>query len=262
MAIDMAKKQNPQQKQPQNKTKPPVENPFAMEQTKIVHLEKNRSHYEHCRMQMRDIEASYRRTFIGNTALCIFIALLSVFRIYIQVFGIFSMPFASMEGPGAMLGGGIFQIVFALIVAALGYLAWANVHTLNVILTVFYGVVAVMGVIKLDYWSAILGVVGLWLYIYSMGSMQKEGALAEMDGYPDFREQFDISTSDIVMQTLMAHRGENGKNAKSMPRSLRKRKKQTIDASAGDAAAELAEQIAESVKQRSANAEGKNDDNG
>lgn len=251
----MAKKQNPQQKQPQGKAFPPAGNPFAQEQAKIVHLEKNRSHYEYCRMQMHDIEAAYRRTFIGNTALCIFIALLSVFRIYIQIFGVLSMPFAGMEGPGAMLGGGIFQILFALIVAVLGYIAWANVHTLNVILTVFYGVVAVMGVIRLDYWSAILGVVGLWLYIYSMGSMQKETALAEMDGYPDFRDQFDISTSDIVVQTLMAHQGEHKKYVSNTPRSLRKRKKPLTDATTGDVAAELAEQITESVRQRSANTE-------
>lgn len=260
--MNMAKKQNQQQKQPQSKAQIPAENPFVQEQTKIVHLEKNRSHYEYCRMQMHDIEAAYRRTFIGNTALCIFIALLSVFRIYIQIFGALSMPFAGMEGPGAMLGGGIFQIVFALIVAVLGYLAWANVHTLNVILTVFYGVVTVMGVIKLDYWSAILGVVGLWLYIYSMSSMQKEGALAEMEGYPDFRDQFDISTSDIVIQTLMAHRGEHKKYGKTTPRSLRKRKKQMTDASNGDAAAELAEQITESVKQKTADTESEGNGNG
>ncbi len=252
----MAKKQNQQQKQqPQNKAQTPAVNPFAEEQANIVHLEKNQSHYEYCRMQMHDIEAAYRRTFVGNTALCIFIALLSVFQVYIQIFGALSMPFVGMEGPGATLGGGIFQITFALIVAALGYLAWANVHTLNVILTVFYGVVAFMGVIKLDYWSAILGVVGLWLYIYSMRSMQREGALVEMEGYPDFRDKFDISTSDIVVQTLMAHRGEHKKYTKTTPRSLRKRKKQMMDEPTGDAAAELAEQIAESLKQKSVEAE-------
>lgn len=258
----MAKKQNQQQKQPQSKAQSPAGNPFAQEQAKIVHLEKNCSHYEYCRMQMHDIEAAYRRTFIGNTVLCIFIALLSVFQIYIQIFGALSMPFVGMEGPGAMLGGGIFQIIFALIIAALGYLAWANVHTLNVILTVFYGVVALMGVIKLDYCSAILGVVGLWLYIYSMGSMQKEGALAEMEGYPDFRDRFDISTSDIVVQTLMAHRGEHKKYAKSTPRSLRKRKKQMTDAPTEDAAAQLAEQIAKSAKQRAADAGSEDGGNG
>ncbi len=256
----MAKKQNQQQKQQTpDKAQIPAVNPFAEEQANIVHLEKNQSHYEYCRMQMHDIEAAYRRTFIGNTALCIFIALLSVFQIYIQIFGALSMPFVGMEGPGAMLGGGIFQIIFALIIATLGYFAWANAHTLNVILTVFYGVVAFLGVIKLDYWSAILGVVGLWLYIYSMGSMQKEGALSEMEGYPDFRDKFDISTSDIVVQTLMAHRGEHKKYTKTTPRSLRKRRKNTTEEPSGAAAAELAEQIAESLKQKSESGDGSND---
>ncbi len=250
--MTMAKNSN--QKQQTVKTDPakPEKDIWQEEQPKIVHLEKNQSHYEYCRMQMHDIQKAYRLTFIGNTALCIFISLLAVFQVYIQIFGFFSMPFADMEGPGAVLGGGILQIVFALVILVLGYLAWANVHTLNVILTVFYGVVAFMGIIRLDYWSAILGVIGLWLYIYSMRSMQKEGALSELEGYPEFRDRFDISTSDIVVQTLMAHRGERRSGGRfNNNRSLRKRRKQTEEP-AGDSAAALAEQIAESLKQKAA----------
>ena len=48
-------------------------NPFEEEQPKIVHLEKNDSHYEYCRMQMHDIEKVHRRTFICNLALCILV---------------------------------------------------------------------------------------------------------------------------------------------------------------------------------------------
>lgn len=251
--MTMAKK-NQQQQRPANNepAKQQEQTLWQEEQPKIVHLEKNCSHYEYCRMQMHDIQAAYRRTFVGNTALCIFISLLAVFQVYIQIFGFFSMPFAAMEGPGAVLGGGILQIVFALVILVLGYLAWANVHTLNVILTVFYGVVTFMGIIRLDYWSAILGVIGLWLYIYSMRSMQKEGALAELEGYPEFRDHFDISTSDIVVQTLMAHRGERRSGGRfNNNRSLRKRRKQTEEP-AGDSAAALAEQITESLKQKAA----------
>ena len=40
-------------------------NPFNEEAPKIVHFEKDESHYEYCRMQMHDIERVHRRTFIA-----------------------------------------------------------------------------------------------------------------------------------------------------------------------------------------------------
>lgn len=246
----MAKKKNPNRQEHTQKQQPTVSaeaTPWQDEKPQIVHLEKNESHYEYCRMQMHDIEKIYRRTFIGNLVLCIFVAFLAIFKVYIQVFGIFSMPFAELEGPGATLGGGILQILFAMLIIVLGYLAWANFRTLNLILGVFYGVVTVLGVFRLDYWSGILGVIGLWLYIYAIRGMTREGHLAELDGYPDFRDKFDISTSDIVVQTLMAHRGERknrGGGVFSSSRSLRKRRRRSDADTENASAVALAEQIA------------------
>ena len=52
-------------------------NPFENEKPKLVHLEKDESHYEYCRMQMHDIERTHRRTFICNLVLCIVVCFLS-----------------------------------------------------------------------------------------------------------------------------------------------------------------------------------------
>lgn len=255
----MAKKNKQQsaQSKPQQSKPAAAQNtiPWQDEKPTIVHLEKNNSHYEYCRMQMHDIEKIYRQTFIGNLVLCIFVAFLAIFKVYIQVFGVFSMPFAELEGPGATLGGGILQILFAMVIIVLGYLAWANYRTLNLILGVFYGVVTALGIFQLDYWSGILGVIGLWLYIYAIRGMMREGHLAELDGYPDFRDKFDISTSDIVVQTLMAHRGERknrGGGVFSSSRSLRKRRRRADAEDENASAVALAEQIAaQAAKQKS-----------
>lgn len=250
------REQQPQKQQPTTSATPAEATPWQDEKPQIVHLEKNQSHYEYCRMQMHDIETAYRHTFIGNLILCILIAFLSIFKVYLQIFGIFSMPFANMEGPGATLGGGIFQIIFAMLIAGLGYLAWANFHSLNLILSIFYGAVTVLGLVRLDYWSGILGVIGLWLYISAIRSMQRETQLSELDGYPDFREKFDISTSDIVIQTLMAHRGERrSNNAFTTPRSLRKRRKRMEEPTENASAVALAEQIAAQAAKKSSQAE-------
>lgn len=234
------------------------QNPFGDSAPKIVHMEKNESHYECCRMQMHEIEHTHRRTFIANLFLCLLVSFLSVFSVYVKGFSFFSVMFIGvdrMSVTNARLGGGIFQIVAAMIIIIIGYFAWANFRSLNIILMVWYGLVTAFGIFGGDYISAVIGVIGLSFYIISMQALRREGALEQMEGYPEFREKFDINKSDYVLQTLLAHRGEHHERPSFFTgkTSLRKKKKKQLseeeDAMRAEMktdalAAELAKQIA------------------
>lgn len=202
-------------------------NPFEEEKPKIVHLEKNDSHYEYCRMQMHDIDKVHRRTFICNLVLCILVCFFSIFRKYIAMFDLMSRPFMELPKSRAILACGIFQILFGMVIIVLGYLAWANYRTLNIILGAWYAMVTLVGVFRLDYLSALIGVVGLVFYFFSIRELRHEQALAQMEGYPEFHEKFDISKSDIVIQTLLAHQGEHRTKSTlfTTDYSLRRKKK-------------------------------------
>lgn len=205
-------------------------NPFENEKPQLVHLEKDQSHYEYCRMQMHDIEKVHRRSFICNLVICIVVCFLSIFQKYIGGFDMLSTPLGltNVKAPGAILAGGIFSIVIAMVITLLGYLAWANVHSLNIILECWYVIVTLIGILRLDYLTAIVGVVGAFFYFFSLREMQHEQALSEMEGYPEFQEKFDISKSDIVIQTLLAHQGERRRVSTlfTTDYSLRKKKNQ------------------------------------
>ena len=202
-------------------------NPFEDDKPKIVHLEKSESHYEYCRMQMHDIEKVHRRTFICNVVLCILVCFLSIFKRYIAMFDLLSRPMLDLDKPQATLTGGIFQILFGMMIVLLGYLAWANYRTLNIILGGWYAMVTLLGVFRLEYLSALIGVVGLVFYFFSIRELGKEQALSQMEGYPEFHEKLDISKSDIVIQTLLAHQGERRTKSTlfTTDYSLRKKKK-------------------------------------
>ncbi len=262
----MAKKHNQQHTQtPQEPKAAGIKadpSPWQDEKPTIVHLEKNESHYEFCRMQMHDLEKVYRRAFVANAVLCIIVCFLAIFSIYIQCFNVLSTPFAVMDSPGATISGGIFQITVAMFIVVMGYLAWANFRFVNIALTIFYGLVTVLGIYHLDYFSGIIGVIGLWFYIFALQGMQKESHLAEMEGYPDFHEKFDVSTSDIVIQTLMAHRGERSRRSGGVfqnSRSLRKRKKRSEpapnDENQPSSAEALAKQLASHKQDRQESAQ-------
>ncbi|MBR6107923.1 MAG: hypothetical protein IKQ39_07925 [Oscillospiraceae bacterium] len=234
-----------------------VENPFENEKPKIVHLKKSESHYEYCRMQMHEIEHTHRRTFFANFAICIIVCILAVFRVYVGGFGILSKPYAVLGNSekvsrfvesGAFLAGGIFQIMIGMVVILLGYLAWANFHSLNIILETWYVVVGVSGIFKGDYITGIIGAVGAVFYFFSLRAMGREQSLSEMDGYPDFQEKFDLSKSDIVIQTLLAHKGEHRTKSTlfTTDYSLRRKKKKkngAEDAPEADPGKELAEML-------------------
>ena len=201
------------------------QNPFFEdEKPKIVHLDKNESHYEMCRMQMHEIEHTHRRTFIANMILSIIVCFLSIFHVNIQCFSLLSAPFAVEDSPGMNLAGGIFQIIVAMIIIIAGYLAWANFHSLNLLLETWYAFVVILGVFRLDVISAVIGVVGFAFYLFSIQAMRREESLSQIEGYPDFREKFDIDKSDIVIQTLLAHKGEKREKVSffSGGRSLRR----------------------------------------
>ena len=240
-------------------------NPFADEAVKLVHFEKDESHYEYCRMQMHDIERTHRRTFFCNLVICIVVCFLSIFRKYIGGFDMLSTPLglSDVRAAGAVLAGGIFVILIAMVIIVLGYLAWANFHVLNLILEVWYIIVTVIGISRLDYLSAIIGIVGTVFYFFSIKAMSHEQRLSEMEGYPDFQEKFDISKSDIVIQTLLAHQGEHRTKSTlfTTDYSLRKKKKkpgyykngssfrENADSEKADAGAELAQILQKQISE-------------
>ena len=232
-------------------TQQPVRNPFEDEKPKIVHLEKDQSHYEYCRMQMHDIDNIHKRTFFFNLGICILVCLLAVFHVYIGGFHVLKAPFADMHSAQAVLTNGIFQILISMVMMVLGYLAWANFRTLNIFMIGWYVVVTAIGIIRLDYMTAIVGAVGVVVYFLSLKAMSREAELAEMDGYPDFQEKFDISQSDIVIATLMAHKGEHRTKSTlfTTDYSLRRKKKRRSMLSGteldteGDAGEALAEEL-------------------
>ncbi|MBQ8921161.1 MAG: hypothetical protein IJ060_03245 [Oscillospiraceae bacterium] len=235
-----------------------IRNPFEDEKPQIVHFEKNESHYEYCRMQMHDIEQTHRRTFIVNFALCIVVCFLAVFRKYVAGFGILSTQYANVQSDnkiaegGAFLAGGIFQILFGMIIIVLGYLAWANFHSLNIILETWYAVITVYGIIKADYISALVGIVGAVFYFFSLREMRHEQALSEMEGYPEFQEKFDISKSDIVVQTLLAHKGEQRTKSTlfTTDYSLRRKKKKTVFGNEEPEESDKGKELAEVLQKR------------
>ena len=235
-----------------------IRNPFEDEKPQIVHFEKNESHYEYCRMQMHDIEQTHRRTFVVNFALCIVVCFLAVFRKYVAGFGILSTQYANVQSDnkiaegGACLAGGIFQILFGMIIIVLGYLAWANFHSLNIILETWYAAITVFGIIKGDYLSALVGIVGAVFYFFSLREMRHEQALSEMEGYPEFQEKFDISKSDIVIQTLLAHKGEQRTKSTlfTTDYSLRRKKKKTSFAAEEPAEADKGKELAAELQKR------------
>ena len=226
-----------------------IRNPFEDEQPKIVHLEKDESHYEVCRMQMHEINRIHKRTFFCNMALCIVVCFLAMFQQTIAGFDILSTPFTISDKPGMILAVGIFQIIVAMVVILCGYLAWANFHTLNIFLTIWYGFVTAIGIYRLDFFSSIIGAVGVVFYFFSLRAMQQENTLAEMEGYPEFQEKFDISKSDIIVQTLLAHKGEHRTKSTlfTTDYSLRRRKKKLVleptEQQRDDRAESLAEEL-------------------
>ncbi len=224
--------------------------PFENEKPQIVHLEKSQSHYEYCRMQMYDIEKVHRRTFICNLALCILVCFFSIFKRYIAIFDLLSRPFLSLDKPQAILTGGIFQIIFGMVIILLGYLAWANYHTLNIILCAWYAMVTLFGIFRLDYLSALIGVVGVVFYFFSIRELRHEQALSQMEGYPDFHEKFDVAKSDIVIQTLLAHKGERRTKSTlfTTDYSLRKRKKKFTAEPTPEALSETSTALAEALQ--------------
>jgi len=235
-----------------------IRNPFEDEKPQIVHFEKNESHYEYCRMQMHDIEQTHRRTFVVNFGLCIVVCFLAVFRKYIAGFGILSTQYANVQSDnkiaegGAFLAGGIFQILFGMIIIVLGYLAWANFHSLNIILETWYAAITVFGIIKGDYLSALVGIVGAVFYFFSLREMRHEQALSEMEGYPEFQEKFDISKSDIVIQTLLAHKGEQRTKSTlfTTDYSLRRKKKKSSFAAEEPADSDKGKELAAELQKR------------
>ena len=206
-------------------------NQFEEEKPKIKKKKKSDSHYEYCRMQMHDIDKIHRRTFICNLVLCILVCFFSIFKKYIAMFDLLSRPYLTLDKPEAILTGGIFQILFGMAVIVLGYLAWANYRTLNIILAAWYALVTIFGVSRLDYLSALIGIVGLVFYIFSIRELRHESTLAQMEGYPEFHEKFDISKSDIVIQTLLAHQGERRTKSTlfTTDYSLRRKKKKKTE---------------------------------
>lgn len=226
--------------------------PFEDEKPQIVHFEKSQSHYEYCRMQMYDIEKVHRRTFICNLALCILVCFFSIFKRYIAVFDLLSSPFAALDKPQAILTGGIFQIIFGMAIIVLGYLAWANYHSLNIIICAWYAAVTLVGVFRLDYLSALIGIVGTVFYFFSIRELRHEQALSQMDGYPDFHEKFDVSKSDIVIQTLLAHKGEHRTKSTlfTTDYSLRKMKKKSFENSTDQIRNEKIVALAETLQNR------------
>ena len=231
-----------------NKT--PVQNPFADEKPQIVHFEKDQSHYEYCRVQMHEIERAHRRTFIGNLIICITVCLLGVFQQYIGGFSLLSKP--DHESHGAFLALGIFQILTAFIIIVLGYLAWANFHTLNIILAGWYVIVTVIGIYRTDYLTAVIGVVGVVLYVFAMRAMSQEGRLSEMEGYPNFVEKLNVEQSDIIIQTLLAHKGEHRTKSTlfTTDYSLRRKKKKSELETSEKEPESGAEVLAQTLKQR------------
>ncbi len=202
-----------------------VQNPFADEKPQIVHFEKDQSHYEYCRMKMHEIEHAHRRTFIGNLILCVAVCLFGIFKQYIGGFCLLAKP--DHETHSAFLALGVFQILTAFIIIVLGYLAWANPGTLNIILDAWYLIVTIIGVYRSDYLTAVIGIVGVVLYFFSMRALSEEQRMSEMEGYPNFVEKLNVEQSDIIVQTLLAHKGE--KRTKSTlfttDYSLRRKKK-------------------------------------
>ena len=202
-----------------------MQNPFADEKPQIVHFEKDQSHYEYCRVKMHEIERAHCRTFVGNLILCILVCVLGIFQQYIGGFCLVAKP--DHWTHSAFFALGVFQIVTAFIVIILGYLAWANIGSLNIILAAWYLIVTIIGIYRSDYLTAVVGVVGVVLYVFAMRAMSEEQRLSEMEGYPNFVEKFDVAQSDIVIQTLLAHKGE--KRTKSTlfttDYSLRRKKK-------------------------------------
>lgn len=239
-------------------------NPFAEERPQLVHLEKDQSHYEYCRMQMHEIDAAHRRTFFLNLVICIAVSLLAIFQIYIGGFSItggagpLRADLAGMDRFKTVLTFGIVQILVSMVIMLLGYLAWANFRILNIILTVWYFLVTFIGIISLDYATGIVGAIGLVIYIFAVRENQKEAVLAEMEGYPSFQERFDIQKSDIVVATLMAHKGEHRTKSTlfTTDYSLRRMKKRKAAEEAQQKADQAGEELAESLKKHIDEAKG------
>lgn len=222
----------------------PIKNPFENEKPKLAHFEKDESHYEYCRTQMRELDAIHKRTFICNMFLCMIVCLLGVFRKYITGFSIL-IPWYDIATPGAIITGGIFQVLIAMVVIMLGYLAWANFRTLNIFLLAWYGIVTFLAIYHLDYLSGLIGAVGLCFYFFSLRAMRREEVLAQMEGYPDFQETLNISKSDIIVQTLLAHKGERREKSTlfTTDYSLRRKKKKSAEPEQSDALKALTDEL-------------------
>ena len=238
-------------------------NPFEDEKPQIVHLEKDQSHYEYCRMQMHDIEHVHRRTFFCNLALCVVVCMLSIFRVYIGGFDLLSGGYGGDAGPSTILVFGIFQILTAILVIIIGYLAWANFRRLNYILLMWYVLVLIIGISRLDYITALVGVVGAAFYFLSVREVGHENVLSEMEGYPEFHEKFDISKTDFVVETLLAHTGDKKKKSSLFTtdyslRKLKKKKDSDLDAEK-EPKSDIAQSLAEDLKKHIEEARSKKD---
>lgn len=163
-------------------------------------LKKDYSYFGHCKSLMRQIELDYRIAFFYTLFVSFIVCFTAMFKKRYQVFSCFAYMFGEPDDFVAIFCGGLSQILISLIVIIIGYMAWAHVRRCNLALFLFYTLMAVLGVIRADWPSALLGLGGVLFYLRALFSMVQDERICTLEGYPYFNERFELSKEDFVQK--------------------------------------------------------------
>ena len=186
-------------------TPPPIDSGFDMEQeirrqaerVRQAKLEKDCSYYDHCKSLMARIHRDYQLAFFCSCAICLIVAAGAVFKKHFQIFSLVAKNMGEPDNFVAIFCGGFAQVFLAAAVVIIALLGWAYLHRCNLLLTVFYGAMTILGIVHGDWISAFLGAAGTVFSLRAVLAMFEEERLRELDGYPNFNRPLTLSKDDF-----------------------------------------------------------------
>lgn len=184
---------------------PPVDDSFDMEQeirrqaerVKQTQIQKDTSYFDHCKSMMAQIHRDYRLAFFCCAAICLIVAVSAVFKKHFQIFSLVAYNMGEPDNFVAIFCGGFAQVFTAAAVMLVAFLAWSYLHRCHILLLAFYALMAILGVVNSDWFSAALGAAGTVFYLRAVLSMAEEERMRELEGYPNFNRELRLSKEDF-----------------------------------------------------------------
>lgn len=184
---------------------PPTDDGFDMdeeirrqaERVKNVQLKKDCSYYDHCKTMMGQIHSDYRLAFFCSAIICLIVSIAAVFKIRFQIFSVVAYQLGEPDNFITIFCGGFTQVFAAIVVLLIALASWAHLHRGHIFMLLFYGALAVLGIVKSDWPSVLLGAAGVIFYLRAVLAMAEDERMSELAGYPNFTRQLELSKEDF-----------------------------------------------------------------